>query len=435
MDPINLSLLAAAAVLIPLLLAGVHVGVVLGLAGMLGSIVFTGGNLSTGLSQPLMQSLDVGMTYAFIVIPLFIALGTIAGQAGITQDLFTAFSRWVGHVPGGIGVATIGTAAGLASITGSSMGASAAMATLALPELRRYGYSERLSAGAVAMGGTVAAMIPPSITMVLFGIFAEVSIGKMLIAGIVPGFLTCVLYAIMISSRCSLNPKLGPPGPRYSWRERWATMLPVAPFLLIVVAVIVGILGGIWTPVESAAAGMMMVLLLALWRRRTSWSQLFRALTDAALICASIQIIVVGSLIFSNFLVLSGFSELMTDGIIALDLSPLTLFCLLVLIYLVIGMMMEVASTLALTIPLVMPIVDAMGWNPIWFGVILVSVMEISAVTPPVGLSLYVVKAAAPELTLTDICLGALPFWLMNIISIGLFYAFPGIVLFLPDLM
>ncbi|MEX2642050.1 MAG: TRAP transporter large permease [Acetobacterales bacterium] len=435
MDPTTLSLIVAGCVLVPLILLGVQIGVTLGLTGMAGIYVFTGGNWSAMLSQPFIQSMDVGMTYAFIVIPLFIALGTIAGQSGITYDLFNAFSRWVGHVPGGIAVATIGTSAGLASITGSSLGASAAMAKLAMPELRRYGYQDRLSAGAVTMGGTVAAMIPPSITMVLYGIFSETSIGKMLIAGILPGLMTCGLYAVMITGRCMVNPRLGPPGPRFGWRDRLRTIPPILPFFLIVFVVIGGILFGVWTPVESAAGGVVMVLLLAIARRQMTRRRLYFALTDAAIICASIQIIVVGSLIFSSFLVLSGFSQMATDFVIALNLSPLSLFLAIVLAYLVIGTMMEVASTLALTIPLVMPIVQAMGWDPVWFGVILVSVMEISAVTPPVGLSLYVVKATVPDLSLTDICLGALPFWLVNLAAIGILYAYPQIALILPSLM
>jgi tripartite ATP-independent transporter DctM subunit len=434
-DPTALSLIAAALVLVPLILAGAQIGLALGITGMVGILVFTDGNFTAASSQPLIQSLDVGMTYAFIVIPLFIALGTIAGQSGITADLFTAFSRWVGHVPGGIAVATIGTSAGLASITGSSLGASAAMAKLAMPELRRFAYQDRLSAGAVSMGGTVAAMIPPSITMVLYGIFSETSIGKMLVAGVLPGLMTCSLYALKISVRCKLNPKLGPPGPRYAWRERLQTLPPILPFFMIVFAIIGGILFGVWTPVESAAGGVVMVLVLAIWRRRMTWRKLFFALTDAAIICASIQIIVVGSLIFSSFLVLSGFSELATNAIIALDLSPFGMFCALVVVYLIIGTMMEVASTLALTIPLVMPIVAAMGWDPVWFGVILVSIMEISAVTPPVGLSLYVVKATVPDLSLTDICMGALPFWLVNLAAIFILYLFPQIALVLPGMM
>jgi tripartite ATP-independent transporter DctM subunit len=435
MDPILFSLFVAGLVLVGLMLAGVQIGVTLGITGMTGIYLFTGGNLTAVLSQPYIQGLDVGQTYAFIVIPLFIALGTIAGQSGITNDLFTAFSRWVGHVPGGIAVATIGTAAGLASITGSSLGATAAMAKLAMPELRRFRYQDRLSAGAVAMGGTVAAMIPPSITMVLYGIFSDTSIGKMLIAGVLPGLLTCALYALMIAARCKVWPELGPPGPHFSWLERCRAVPPVMPFVLIVSLIIAGILFGVWTPVESAAAGVVLVLVLAIWRRQMSWRRLFFALTDAAIICASIQIIVIGSLIFSNFLVLSGFSELATGAILALNLSPLSMFVALVAVYLVIGTMMEVASTLALTIPLVMPIVAAMGWDPVWFGVILVSVMEISAVTPPVGLSLYVVKATVPDLTLTDICMGALPFWLMNLLAIAIIYAFPQIALVLPNMM
>ncbi len=354
-DPMILSLAAAAAVLVPLIMAGVHIGVVLCLAGMAGSIVYTGGNWSSSVSVLLMNSIGTASRYIFIVIPMFIALGTIAGQARITSDLFTAFSRWVGHVAGGIAVATIGTCGGLASITGSSMAASAAMTKLALPELRRFNYDDRLSAGAVAMGGTAAAMIPPSITLVLYGIFSETSIGKMLVAGVLPGVMTVILYALTISLLCTIMPSLGPAGPRFSWAERRAAVGPILPFFAIVFLVIGGILFGIWTPVESAAGGALLVLALAVWRRQMTWRKLFFALTDSAIISASVVMVVIGTLVFGNFLVLSGFSEVVTEGILALELSPLGLFCLLVGVYLVIGTMMEATATLALTIPLVSP--------------------------------------------------------------------------------
>jgi tripartite ATP-independent transporter DctM subunit len=431
MDPATLSLLVAALIIVPLLVAGVHIGAALGLAGVIGSIVFTG-SWSAGFGLPLIQSLDVASSYTLMVIPLFIAMGTIAGHAGITYDLFAAFYRWIGRVPGGVAVATIGTCAGMASITGSSLAVSAAMAKIALPELRRYRYDDGLSLGSIAMGGTVAIMIPPSITLVLYAIFAEQSVGQMLIAGVFPGLLTTLLYILMIIGRCKFNPELGPAGPKFAWAERWRSLPSVLPFFGIVAAIILGILFGIWTPTESAAVGLLVVLAMAGLRRRITWAKLFPALLDAVIVSASVMMVVIGSLIFGNFVALNGFSQLLTDTIVALDLQPFLLFCLLFLVYLLLGTMMEATSILALTVPLVLPIVHHVGWHPVWFGVVLVSLMEVAAVTPPVGLNLFVVKASVPGIKLSTIYIGSAPFWCMNFLVIFALYQWPQIALYLP---
>jgi len=434
LDPTALSLLAAFTLLAVLFAAGVQIGVALGLAGMAGSILFTG-NWSSGLNLPLLQSVDVSSAYALIVIPLFVALGSLAAAAGITTDLFTAFYRWIGRIAGGIAVATIATGAAMASITGSSVACAAAMCRIAMPELRRYKYADELSVGAIASGGTIAIMIPPSITFVIYAIFAEASIGKLLIAGILPGLMIATLYALVIVARCRLDPALGPAGQRFSSRERLAVLPAVVPFFAIVLVILLGILTGVWTPVESAAAGVVLVLLMGLWRRRLSLKSIADAFIDAVVTSASVMMVVIGSLVFSNFLALSGFSEMVTSGIMGLGLSPFLLFVMFVLVYLVLGCLMEVTSILALTIPLVVPIVTAVGWDLVWFGVIVVSMMEVAAVTPPVGLNLFAVKASVPDVSLPTIARGALPFWLMNILAVFILYLLPGIALFLPGLM
>jgi len=433
-DDATFSLLVASAVLVPLMAAGVNIGVALGLAGVLGSASFTG-SWSAGLALPLIQSLDVASSYTLMVIPLFIAMGAIAGSSAITSDLFTAFYRWIGHIPGGVAVATIGTCAGMASITGSSLAVSAAMAKIALPELRRYRYDDRLSLGAIAMGGTLAIMIPPSVTLVLYAIFADQSVGQMLIAGVLPGLLTTALYVLLILARCLARPALGPPAVRFAWRERFRALPGVLPFVAIVLAIILGILFGVWTPTESAAAGLLLVLAMAVLRRRLSWRGLMAATTDAVVVSASVLMVVIGSLIFSNFIALNGYSEVVTQGIVALELSPFQLFLLFFAIYLVLGTVMEATSILALTVPLALPIAIHTGWNPVWFGVVLVSLMEVAAVTPPVGLNLFMVKAAVPDVKLSTIYLGAAPFWCMNFVAIFLLYLWPEIALFLPQAM
>ena len=431
MDAMSYSLLLAALILLPLMFAGVNVGVALGLAGVVGSAVFTG-NWRAGLGLPLIQSLDVASSYTLMVIPLFIAMGTIAGATGITTDLFAAFYRWIGRVPGGIAVATVGTCAGMASITGSSLAVSAAMAKIALPELRRYRYDDRLSLGAISMGGTLAIMIPPSITLVLYAIFADQSVGQMLIAGVLPGVLTALLYVALIVVRCGLRPNLGPKARAFTWAERWHSLPGVLPFFAIVAAIILGMLFGIWTPTESAGAGLLLVLAMGALRRRLTLRGLIDALTDAVIVSAAVMMVVIGSLIFSNFIALIGVSDILTEVIASLNLTPLALFTLFFLVYLILGMFLEATSILALTVPLALPIAVQTGWHPVWFGVVLVSLMEVAAVTPPVGLNLFVLKATVPDTTLTAIYTGAAPFWCMNFAVIYLLFLWPEIALYLP---
>ena len=428
------SLTMAFVVMLPLMFLGVHIGVALALGAIAGIHAFTG-SWTPALNLLLLQSIDVASSYTLMVIPLFIVLGTLASASGITTDLFTMFYRWFGHVRGGVAIATIGTCAGMASITGSSVATSAAMTRIALPELRRFGYSERLAVGAIANGGTLSIMIPPSITLVLYAIFAEQSVGKMLVAGVVPGLVLTLGFIAVIALQCRIRPQDGPPGPRFSWQERLQSLPGVLPFLLIVAAVITGILAGIWTPVESAAVAVVLVIAMGALRRRISIAALLAASREAVITSASIFTIVIGSMVFSNFLALNGISSDITDAIMGWQLPPFVLYGLLVLIYIALGMFMEVSSLMALTVPLVMPLVAAVGWNPIWFGAVIVLLMEIGMVTPPVGLNLYAVKAVAPDVSMKDIYLGSLPFWFMNIVVLVIFYFFPQIALLLPNLI
>lgn len=433
MDPSLLSLLVSLGLLAVLLALGVHIGASLALAGVVGTYVFLG-SWQPGINMLLLQSMDVSTSYGLMVIPLFILLGSLAAESGITTDLFTVFYRWFGRVRGGVAIATIGTCAGMASITGSSVATSAAMSQIAMPELRRFGYDQRLSVGAIATGGTVAIMIPPSITLVLYAVFAEQSVGKMLMAGILPGLMLTLGYALKIYIRCRISPELGPPGQPFTFREKLAALPKVLPFLGVVLMVILGILFGIWTPVESAAVAVVIVAIITFIRRRMTVPRLLSATVDATLTSASVFIIVIGSLVYSNFLALNGFSSIIGQTIIHLDLAPFEIFGFLIATYLLLGMFMEISSILALTIPIVMPIVAAAGWDPIWFGVVVVALMEVAAVTPPVGLNLYAVKASVPEMRLQTIYMGALPFWFVNIVVVLILYAFPQITLILPNL-
>ena len=433
MTPAVLSLIVSLSVMLPLMFLGVHIGVALALGGLCGTYAFLG-TWGPGINMLLLQSIDVSSSYTLMVIPLFIALGSLAAASGITTDLFTMFYRWFGWIRGGIAVATIGTCAGLASITGSSVASAAAMTRIALPELRRFGYDERLSVGTIAVGGTLSIMIPPSITMVLYAIFAEQSVGKMLVAGILPGLVLTLGYCVLIYVHCWIWPKDGPRGPAFTWAQKLESLPGILPFLLILGAVIVGIMLGIWTPVEAAAVAVVLVGIMGFVRRRIGFRNVVQAATEAVVTSASVFTIVIGSMLFSNFLALNGMSPMVTDWIISLDLAPFALYLVLIVIYVMLGMFMEVSSLMALTIPLVMPIVAAAKWDPIWFGVIITALMEVASVTPPVGMNLYAVKAQAPDISIYTISMGAIPFWLVNIAVSFVLYFLPGIALFLPNL-
>jgi len=434
MDPGTYSMLVASAILLVLFAAGVHIGATLALAGIVGAIAFTG-NAPSGLNMLLLQTMDVSSSYTLMVIPLFIVLGTLASASGITRDLFTCFYRWMGRISGGVAVAVIATCAGMASITGSSVATAAAMSKIAMPEFRRFNYRDDMAVGAIATGGTLSIMIPPSITLVLFALFAEASVGKLLIAGIIPGVLIATLYGLMIYMRCRLNPDLGPLGEKFSWSERLAALPPVLPFFFIVGSILFGILYGIWTPVESAAAGVVLVTLMGVLRRRLTLRAIFDAAVDGVITSASVFLVVIGSLVFGQFLALNGIAEAITDTITTLQLSPFVLFLLLMAIYFVLGCLMEVTSILALTVPLFMPVIIHIGWDPVWFGVVVVSMMEVAAVTPPVGLNLYAVKATLPEMSLNTIYKGSAPYWIMNIAAVFALYLFPQLALYLPGRM
>jgi tripartite ATP-independent transporter DctM subunit len=435
MDPALLSVLVAVGIVLVLLIFGIPIGVCLGIGGMAGIYVFTGGRLEPSMGTLYIEVIDITTMYGFIVIPMFMLMGNFSAQAGIARDLFDAAYRWVGRVPGGLSVSTVVTCAGMAAITGSSVATAAAMTKIALPELRRFRYRESLAVGTITVGGTLAIMIPPSITFVLYGIFAEQSIGKLLIAGIFPGFIIGGLYAVQVIGRCIVNPKLGPQGPKFTWGERIRSLIGVVPFLMILFAIMAGILLGVWTPVEASAAGVSAVFVFGIVRRRFSFNRVTAALVEAVLASTSVMVLIIGAMTFSCFLAMCGYSEVITNSIIGLGLPPFGFFMVIVVLYVFLGMFLEATSILALTVPLLIPALKPVGWDPIWFGVICVSLMEVAAVTPPVGLNIYAVKAAAQEVDTSTIYWGCIPFWFCNIIAIIIIYFFPKIALYLPGLM
>jgi C4-dicarboxylate transporter DctM subunit len=418
-----------------LLFLSAPVGPLLAFAAMVGLFLLTGSfQAATGLL--LAVGFDVSSSTGYVVIPMFILMGAIAARTGIVSELFDAAYKAVGRFAGGLAVATCCAAAAFGAVTGSSVSAASAMTKVALPEMRKYGYQIRLSAGIIAVSGTLAMMIPPSLMMVFYGIIAQQSVGKLLISGILPGILTVVVYSAMILVRAKLNPAIAPAGPSFPFRDVVKSSVKASPFILVLVILIGGLLFGIWTPTEASAGGVVVVALIGFLKRSLRFRDIFDASIDSVITSAAVLVLVIGSVLFGKFLALSGISGSLANAVQAAQLSSLQLFIALCVVYLILGTFLEGISILALTVPIVLPIILKAGWDPIWFGVILVKLIEIGAVTPPVGLNLFAVKSTAPEdVKTSDIIIGALPFWIAEVGILFILFYIPQIATILPSMM
>lgn len=415
-----------------LLFLGAPVGPLLAFLAMAGLFLITG-SFQAATSLTLVTSFDVASSITYIVIPMFIFMGALASHTGIVRELFDAAYKAVGRFSGGLAVATCLASAAFGAVTGSSISSASAMTKVALPEMRKYGYSIQLSTGIIAVSGTFAMMLPPSLIMVFYGIVAQQSIGKLLIAGILPGLLSVLAFSVLILVRAHLNPAIAPKGPSFPLREVVGSSFKASPFILVLVVLIGGILLGFWTPTEASAAGVAVVAVIGFLKRNLTPRRFFNASVDAVVVSAAVLLLVMGSILFGKFLALSGVTTSLTRMIVAAELSSFQLFLVLLVFYIALGTFLEGISILALTVPIVMPIVIATGWDPIWFGVILVKLVEIGAVTPPVGLNLYAVKSAAPEVKTSDIFRGSVQFWLADICVLFMLFFIPQIALFLPS--
>ena len=417
-----------------LLFLGAPVGPLLAFAAMTGLLLLTG-SFSAATSLMLVVGFDVSSSVGYVVIPMFILMGAVASQIGIVGELYDAAYKAVGRVAGGLAVATCCAAAAFGAVTGSSISSASAMTKVALPEMRRYGYSIRLSTGIIAVSGTLAMMIPPSLMMVFYGIVAQQSIGKLLISGILPGLLTVVVYSSLILIRARINPAMAPAGPSFPAMEVVKSSLKASPFILVLVTLIGGLLLGVWTPTEASAGGVFVVALIGFFKRKLTFRRIFDASIDSVVTSAAVLLLVMGSVLFGKFLALSGVTRGLTHLIDVADLSSLELFIVLVILYLILGTFLEGISILALTVPIVLPIILKAGWDPIWFGVILVKLIEIGAVTPPVGLNLFAVKSVAQDVRSSDIIIGSLPFWVSDFGILFILFYVPQIATVLPNMM
>ena len=420
-------------VLFALLFFGVPLAFSLGLVGLVAFSLAIGANAAAAMAAQI--TWDTLSSYTLSVLPLFVLMGNFVNHSGLSRELYDASNAFIGHRRGGLAMATILASGGFAAVCGSSIATAATISTVALPSMRRYGYSPALSTGSIAAGGTLGILIPPSVIMVIYGSMTETSIGHLFIAGIIPGILAVLLYMAAIAIFTAINPDAGPAGPRVAWRERFTALRQVWMVLTLFLIVIGGIYLGVFTPTEAAGIGAAGAFIAALLRRSMTFPELVRILFDSARTSAALMAVLVGALIFSNFVNITGAPEIIVNALKAVDVPPLAVMMLILLFYLVLGCVFDALAMILLTVPIFFPLVMALGFDPVWFGIIVVVVVELSLITPPIGMNLFVIHSVARDIPMTTIYRGILPFILVDIVRLAILVLFPWIILFLPRQM
>jgi C4-dicarboxylate transporter, DctM subunit len=409
------------------------------LAFSMGLVGIVGIGLTRGWDPALASTAQVvyetGFAYTLSVIPLFILMGNFVARAGLAHELFAAAEAFIGHFRGGLAHATVAACAGFGAICGSSIATAATMSKVAYPSMKKLGYSDTLSTGVIAAGGTLGIMIPPSTIMVIYGIITETNIGKLFAAGVIPGLLTAVLMMAAIVYLTSRDPEHAPAGKRHTWAERWAALRGIWGVAVLVVVVLGGIYGGLFTATEGAGFGAAGAFLFALARRRLTWAVLTQVLVESARTTAMLFTLIIAATIFANFVNFTSMPGDLKDWIVGLKVSPLMIITAMMLIYVVLGTVMEELTMVLLTIPLFFPIVTALGFDPVWFGVLIVMIVQIGLISPPVGMNMFVINTLLPKVGLGKIFRGCWPFTVVMVAVLVLLIAFPQLSLWLPSLM
>ena len=421
------------AVLLFIAFLGFPLGFSMMLVGFVGFAIVRGAG--PALETVSQQILDLALNANFVTLPLFVLMGVFVFRAALAEDIDDAAHAWLGNKRGGVAMATVAACGGFAAISGSSVATAATMAKVAIPPMRKYKYNEGLAAGTVAAGGTMGILIPPSAALIIYGILTEQSIGDLFIAGIVPGIITVLLYIAVIWIVAKFWPHLAPRAPRMSWTMRWRTLSKVWAVLVLFVMIIGGISFGVFTPTEGGGIGAIGALLFAIARRKMNLKIFYYALAEAAETSAMIFTIAFGALILNNFVNIAEMPNAIVDFIKTLDIAPIYVILVILLIYILLGTIIEGLAMIFLTVPIFVPLIDAMGFDLIWFGIVMVMVVEISLITPPIGLNVFVIKSMMPDVPLSAIFRGIAPFFAADIVRLLLVVFLPGLALWLPNLL
>jgi C4-dicarboxylate transporter, DctM subunit len=419
--------------MIVFLLAGMPVAISMGFVGLLGFMYLTGFQAGLGLITGLVY--NTFADYGLSVIPLFVVMGSFFFYSNISKDIYDTVHDWIGHLRGGLAMATVGACAGFGAICGSSIACALAMGTVAIPEMKRYKYSASLATGCVAAGGTIGSMIPPSVAFIVYGIITEQSIGKLFLAGIIPGIMQALLFIVTILIMCRINPNVGPAGPSTTFARKMSSLKNVWVVLLLFLVVIGGLYFGIFSPTEAAGVGAFGALLFSLLKRRMSWKGIKDSLTDAGKTTAMLFTILIGAYILNYFFAVSRLPSELATIISNMEVNRYLILVLILFIYLVLGCVMDTMSMTLLTVPIFYPLVTALGFDPIWFGVMVVWMCEMGMITPPVGLNVFVIKGVAKDVPMSTIFNGVVPFVIADVVGVALLILIPAQATFLPNLM
>jgi tripartite ATP-independent transporter DctM subunit len=456
MDPISIGLWVTGSMLVFVVL-GVRVAFAAALAGFLGLLwIFSaklGFEKGFGVAVKMAGTIPHSKvsTLALSLIPTFILIGFLAYHAGLTKALFEAAKRWLGWLPGGMGVATVFSTAGFAAVSGASVATSAVFARIAVPEMLKLGYDKRFASGVVAAGGTLASLIPPSAILVIYAIIVEQDVGALLMAGFLPGAVSALIYGGLVILLATTRKNFGPPVTGFSWKQRFESLPGALPIFFVIAIIVVCIYGGVGTPTEAGSLGAFVILCMALYRGMR-WPQLRSSLMETAKLTVMIFTIIWGVLLYVRFLGFADLPSAFSDWIVSLDQSPMLTFLLILCAYAVLGMFMDAIGMLLLTLPVVYPAVIALNGGEgvtaaesafgvsgvgcsIWFGIIVVKMAELCLITPPIGLNCFVVAGVRPECTVQDVFRGCMPFFVADVVTIAVLIALPGIVLWLPGLI
>ncbi len=420
-------------ILLLLIALGLPVAFAMGLVGFFGvaSVIGTGPAFSM-LGQ---TTFDTGLSYTLSVVPLFILMGNFIVKAGMADELYRASYAFLGHRRGGLAMATTMACGGFSAVCGSSLATAATMARVAMPSMRRFGYSDRLAAGVIASGGTLGILIPPSVILIIYGILTQQNIGQLFLAGLIPGILGIIGYMIAVRIHILFNPNDGPAAPPMPMRERFQALWGVWSVLALFLVVVGGIYLGVFTSTEAAGIGAFGAFLIALARRRLSIPVLWEVLVDSARTTAMMFAILIGAVLFSNFVNLAGLPRDLLGWLTASPMAPLTIILVILAMYLVMGAVLESLSMILLTVPIFYPVVEGLGFDLIWFGIIVVVAVEISLITPPIGMNVFVLKSVLRDVPTGTIFKGVIPFVLIDVVRLLLLVFVPSLVLFLPSTM
>lgn len=421
-------------ILFVLLFAGMPIGLGMALMGFLGFAYLWG--LDASLVQIGVTSYTSVAAQAMSVIPLFIVMGHFAFASAVTKDAYDAAHMALGRLPGGLAMSTIAASAGFAACTGSSLASAATMTKVALPEMLRYKYDHKLATGSIAAGGTLGILIPPSVPMIVYAIITETSIGKLFIAGIVPGILLATLFMVVIYIMAKAMPPMGgPPAIKASWRTIPAIAVRVWPALLLAAVVMGGIWGGVFSPTEAGGIGAFAALIIALARRKLTKQNFIEALKDTTKTTAMIFVIVIGAMIFGAFITISGLPVALVTFLGGIEMPSTAVLVIILIVYVFLGCIMDTLAITLITLPIIFPLILSLGFDPIWFGILYTINVEMALVTPPIGINVFIISGMAKDIPMYTIFRGVLPFLVAMVVCTALVIAFPQIALFLPGTM